>query len=132
MGFQKSKRRFFQSLRRTPAQKLGLSFDRVGWLLSRDPTGLPELDKSKGVVADDAALIRRVMAAYSAAFAHYEMTASFWDQTIGPMNKDVHDALIGTDFDAAAAVLRNPASNSHFWGFDVIAKPTKKNVEPHE
>ena len=131
MGLRKMLRGVARRFQSPPSQALGFSFDRFGWLLSRDPAGIPELALSPQVDADDHSLVRRVMSAYSRAYQCFAPSRSFWDQSIRALNSDIHEVLAGMDEGAAAEKLRNPASNSHFWGFDAIAVH-KGKTEPHE
>lgn len=103
------------------------------WLLNRMPTGLPPaLEVSPPVAANDDALVRRVMAAYRHAVGGFEPSSGFWDMWHETIKKPIHDALAGDDGTRAAAVLRDPASNVFFWGFDAIASSPAGESEPHE
>jgi len=54
-----------------------------------------------------------------------------WDTTLFEIKREVHEALCGDDKARAAEVLRNPAANYHFWGFDSLVN-SASGVEPHE
>jgi len=131
MGLRGTIRRAVRRWRGPSSSALGLSFEPFGWLLSRDPTGVPELSLSSAPVVDDARLVRRVMAAYSAAARQHTPSGSFWDTSIRNLNSDIHEALVGTNEAVATEKLRNPAENSHFWGFDAIAAAPSGKTEPH-
>src|ERR1700722_549504 len=94
------------------------------WLLNRMPTEVPpQLDLSTALESpDDLLLVKRVMAAYRRAVAASASTEGFWDGLAGGLKKPIHEALIGDDFATATAILRDPASNVLFWGFDAVAR----------
>jgi hypothetical protein len=104
------------------------------WLLNRRPVAnnFP-LSRSRvpGDI-DDGELVARTVAAYRRANSEYRKTASGWDQTIWDLKRDIHEALLHGTGEQAAALLRDPASTTHFWGFDAIAKAPVGHVEPHE
>jgi hypothetical protein len=104
------------------------------WLLNRMPTELPPpLHLAPALSApDDLLLVKRVMAAYRRAVAAHMPTEGFWDVWSGGLKKPIHDALIGDDIVTARAILRDPASNAFFWGFDAIASSPDGQSEPHE
>jgi hypothetical protein len=104
------------------------------WLLNRIPAEVPpRLHFATAPEApDDLLLIKRVMAAYRRADAAFIPTAGFWDVWARGLKKPIHNALIGDDIAAARAILRDPASNVFFWGFDAIASSPEGEPEPHE
>jgi hypothetical protein len=104
------------------------------WLLNRMPTEVPpQLHLSTVLESpDDLLLVKRVMAAYRRAFAAFTPTEGFWDGFAGGLKKPIHEALIGDDVATATAILRDPASNVFFWGFDAVARASKGKSEPHE
>jgi hypothetical protein len=103
------------------------------WLLASPPAEpVPLLTTSSRVEEGDTELVKRVMAAYKVAMAQYQTTSSFWDKDLTTIKRDVHEALIGNDVPAAAAMLRNPAETTMFWGFDAIAKAPPGALEPHQ
>jgi hypothetical protein len=132
MGLRGNIRRLVRSFQTPPSDGIGFAFDPFGWLLARDPTQIPEFAFSEGSDDDDEPLVRRVMAAYSAANADFVPSESFWDKSILRRNSDIHHALSGADESIAAGKLRDPASNAHFWGFDIIAKAPEGLMEPHK
>jgi hypothetical protein len=73
-------------------------------------------------------LVKRVMAAYRRAVAAFTPTEGFWDGLASGLKKPIHEALIGNDFATAMAILRDPASNALFWGFDAIARHPKASL----
>jgi hypothetical protein len=104
------------------------------WLLNRMPTRVPPpLHLAPALEApDDLSLVRRVMTAYRRASVAFTPTEGFWDVWAGGLKKPIHEALIGDDVVRATAILRDPASNVFFWGFDAIAKSPEGKLEPHE
>ena len=108
--------------------------ENFSFLLSRMPTyTAPPLALSPNVTGiDDAELIGRVTSAYRTSLEAYSPTDGFWDSWHFGLKKTIHDALAGDDRAVAAGVLRDPASNVFFWGFDAIAKSPEGSPEPHE
>ena len=104
------------------------------WLLNRMPSFVPPaIDRSPALAShNDLPLVQRVMTAYRDAARAFAPSGGFWDQWHAGLKKPIHDALAGNDVDAAAAVLRNPASSVFFWGFDAIASSPHGEPEPHE
>ncbi len=132
MGLRKSLRRIVRDMRPAKNHHTDFSFDSIGWLLSREPTGVPDLAVTCVEEVDDTQLVQRVMKAYQAASDEFIPSQSFWDKSILKLNEDIHTALRGNDVSLAADKLSNPASNYHFWGFDSIATAPKGKVEPHQ
>lgn len=128
-----------RSYKRSSGERLRF-LDRIGslenfvWLLNRIPGYVaPGLHLAKpGPAQSDLDLVKRVMAAYRRAYAAFDPSAGFWDVWHHSLKKPIHDALSGSDIDAAAQVLRDPASNSFFWGFDAVAKAPEGAQEPHQ
>jgi hypothetical protein len=83
-------------------------------------------------VGEDADLVARVQAAYRAALGAFTPSTSGWDTAFGDLKKPIHNALISPELKAATSLLRDPASNTHFWGFDAICKAPEGETEPHE
>lgn len=113
------------------------SFERLEnfvWLLNRMPAGVPPALASSNEpnVPEDFLLIKRVLGAYRYATDEYQASDGGWDTVLFDVKRDVHAALSSGDVDAAAAVLRNPAKNTFFWGFDAIASSPAGEPEPHE
>lgn len=115
------------------AEETTLNLGDLAWLLHRPPTyPLPIATTTAGPTSvDDLALIERVMQAYKRSFAAYSPSGSGWDHTLADLKRPIHEALMDSDVDTAAAILRNPAANTLFWGFDAIAKGPEGSVEPH-
>ena len=102
------------------------------WSLARPPIGSSLAMGSSPVPegVEDSTLVSRVQAAYRAAMSTFEMSDSFWDTTIGEIRQPIHEALLSKE--PATMILRNPAANTHFWGFDAICKAPAGQTEPHE
>jgi hypothetical protein len=66
------------------------------------------------------------------AILKHTKSESFWDNYINKLNSSVHNALNSGIPELAASILRNPSQNTHFWGFDSIAKAPIGEIEPHE
>ena len=132
MGLRKTLRRFVQNQRRKSAHLTDFSFSPFIWLLDRPPTGNLAVATTDEGWADDRALVQRVMKAYQRANEDFVPSDSFWDRSILKINHDIHEALMSEDEDAAASKLCCPIDNSHFWGFDSIAKAPKGATEPHQ
>ena len=132
MGLRKSIRRYVQDRRRKSAAKTNFDFSAIAWLLDRPPTGDIISTITGSTEANDLDLVKRVMKSYQAAQSNFVPSKSFWDTSILKLNSDIHEALIGDNTDLAAAKLRNPKDNSHFWGFDSIAVAPKGATEPHQ
>jgi hypothetical protein len=92
---------------------------------------------SEASPCDDAKLIARIVAAYKAANATaLGSKDSFWLQSFSDFKRPIHDALVGTDAEAAVApMLRNPGSNMLFYGFDNLTcrtnPPASAQGGPH-
>jgi hypothetical protein len=113
---------------------MSTSYQPIVWALARPPIStLPELGVTQAQDAgNDRALVDRVQKAYRAARQVYAGSTSFWDMTIGEIKRPIHEALLSRSPEPAATMLRDPASNSHFWGFDAVCKAPTGEVEPHE
>lgn len=132
MGLRKKMRRLLKILRPIPSHGTSLSFPQFGWLLAREPGPVNELVETPGEAADDRALVHRVMVAYRQARAAYANSSSFWDNSVRQLNADIDAALNGDDEAEAARLLRDPARNTHFWGFDAICTAPEGRLEPHQ
>lgn len=110
------------------------SLENFIWLLNRIPfCSTPELHLSaRPESCDDLELVQRVMKAYRVAIQSFKPSEGFWDVWHFALKKPIHEALAGDDIEAAAAVLRDPAANVFFWGFDAIASSPEGEIEPHE
>jgi SAM-dependent methyltransferase len=110
------------------------SYQPIVWTLARPPAStLSELDVTSTQNVDhDRPLVERVQKAYRAAQQVYAGSASAWDMTIGEIKRPIHEALLSRSPEPASTLLRDPASNSHFWGFDAVCKAPAGEVEPHE
>lgn len=110
------------------------SLGHLVWALSRPPIGavLPLAESGPPTGLDDDALVARVAVAYRRAVADHVGSESFWTEWSSGLKRDIHEALMDPDPAGAAAVLRHPAGNTHFWGFDAVAKAPPGQVEPHE
>ncbi|RYH64240.1 MAG: putative sugar O-methyltransferase [Alcaligenaceae bacterium] len=118
-----------------PASTHRPSLEEFAWLLGRAPRPDDfslQAARSTGEATDDSTLVERVMVSYVGAAAEFTPSRSFWDSHFFELNRSVHDSLVSGDTAKAVAVLRNPADNTHFWGFDAIAKAPEGQVEPHE
>ena len=113
---------------------MSASYQQIVWALARPPIStLPELGVTQAQDAEnDRALVDRVQEAYRAARQVYAGSASGWDVTIGEIKRPIHEALLARSPEPASTLLRDPASNSHFWGFDAVCKAPAGEVEPHE
>ena len=109
-----------------------MDLESFGWLLSRSPMPSTELVVAPPQAAEDSVLVPRVMSAYAAASAAFAPSRSFWDGSIRRLNADIDAALCGSDAAAAARLLRDPARNTHFWGFDAVCTAPEGKLEPHE
>jgi hypothetical protein len=76
--------------------------------------------------ADDLNLIARIVAAYRAANdTALGSNDSYWLQSFSDFKRPVHDALMSRNAEAAVApMLRDPASNMLFYGFDNLTSST--------
>ena len=62
--------------------------------------------------------VRRLCRSYKHQLGVFEgFGESFWG-SFADKNKQVHEALLRSDIDAAAAIVRNPSSTDLFYGFD--------------
>jgi SAM-dependent methyltransferase len=113
---------------------MSASYQQIVWALARPPIStLPELGVTQAQDAEnDRALVDRVQEAYRTACGVYAGSASAWDVTIGEIKRPIHEALLARSAEPASTLLRDPASNSHFWGFDAVCKAPAGEVEPHE
>lgn len=73
-----------------------------------------------GESADDERLIGRLMRSYTTRFA--ETPTDQWLGIFAGFHGDIHEAMISGDSARAAAMLRNPAENDMFYGFDNLSK----------
>ena len=106
----------------------------IVWTLARPPIStLPELSVTqRQAFADGRNLVERVQAAYRAAVRGYAASNSGWDVTVGEIKHPIHEALLSSSPEPATTLLRDPANNSHFWGFDAVCKAPEGEIEPHE
>ena len=66
--------------------------------------------------------VRRLCRSYKHQLGVFEgFGESFWG-SFADKNKQVHEALLRSDIDAAAAIVRNPSSTDLFYGFDSSAR----------
>jgi hypothetical protein len=72
----------------------------------------------QGEPRDDLALVDRITTAYKKAQVFVEDAQSFWSDHFGGRKKPVHDALMAGDVATVASMLRDPAGNDLFYGFD--------------
>jgi hypothetical protein len=112
----------------------GAHADDFVWLLGRKPSadGFPVMRSSTADAPDDHRLVGRIVAAYQRAHAQYSKTPSSWDLGLWEIKRDIHERLLRGSVEQVAAMLRNPASTTLFWGFDALAKAPPRAVEPHE
>jgi SAM-dependent methyltransferase len=117
-----------------PPLEAASSLGPFAWLLHKQPDQpAPELVRSGAADdPDDLALVRRIMSSYRRSCEGYHSSGSFWDRAFVELKAEIHRALIGNDEYAAAALLRNPAETTLFWGFDAIAKAPEGSIEPHQ
>lgn len=81
---------------------------------------------------DDVRLVARIRRAYEKAAASFPgYGASQWE-TLDSSKKDVHSALLSGRDDIAAQMLRDPASNELFLGFDLVGKERTERLRTNE
>ena len=116
------------------AQAAILQLEYFVWLLNRMPCGaMPGIAISAPVeLDDDMPLVKRVMDSYKLSMNNFQASSSPWDTALFDIKKEITDALSGQNIGAAAEVLRQPASNPVFGGFDAIASSPNGEMEPHE
>jgi len=67
----------------------------------------------------DGDLVRRIMVAYrQAVSSDTNLGNSMWNTFSQTYLQDIHKTFLGTDVEAAIAILRNPAKGNLFYGFD--------------
>jgi hypothetical protein len=74
----------------------------------------------------DAELISRIVAAYTKA-VQTDIGVNFWVTVFGPANRLIHDALMSGGGQPLAQLLRNPAGNMLFYGFETLYKDAAKD-----
>lgn len=81
---------------------------------------------------DDARLVSRIREAYGKSAATFPgYGASQWE-LLDQSKKDVHDALLSGNDSDAAQMLRDPASNELFLGFDLIGKVRTEHLSGNQ
>lgn len=73
-----------------------------------------------GESGDDERLIDRLMQSYTARLA--ETPTDQWLRIFAGFHGDIHEAMISGDKARASTMLRNPAGNDMFYGFDNLSK----------
>jgi hypothetical protein len=89
-------------------------------------TGQPAVTEAQAV--DDESLVERIVMAYRAANSTpVGASDSFWLQTIMDEKRPIHEALMGGNTRIVGQILRNPATNMLFYGFDTL---TSREANP--
>ena len=73
--------------------------------------------RTVGYDTDDINLINRIISAYQLAKKEH-LGSSMWQLFFDQRQKHIHDKFLSGKFDPCAYVLRNPATNDLFYGFD--------------
>ena len=85
------------------------------------------------LAGDDTALVTRIIQAYRrAAETPLGSEDSFWLQDFARRKRDIHLALLGDDFEAVRALLRDPGESELFYGFDNLTKSLADRPEDPE
>jgi hypothetical protein len=105
---------------------------RLGWLRHRPDgrvAGAPGVTGAQA--ADDLSLVERVIAAYRASSGTPLGDAnSFWLQTISDIKRPLHDLLMTGSLQSVAQMLRSPAENMLFCGFDSLNAQDARPQDP--
>lgn len=132
MMFARRLKSFFSAPQEKPVDP---QLENFVWLLNRMPEGVaPPLVRSEAEGSyQDIGLVERVAASYKKASTEFRASGDgWWDTALFDIKRDVHNALVSNDTNAAASVLRNPAASTFFWGFDAISSSPAGEPEPHE
>ena len=101
-----------------------LAEEKMLFLLHGRPTNsVPEGILSEGEKADDDNLVERIIEAYHRTLKYSEKSGESWWTTgeLWECKKDIHKKLLVREKEEVKTVLRNPATNNLFWGFEGIA-----------
>jgi SAM-dependent methyltransferase len=112
-------------LRRIDQQlRPGALFERnCRFLLYHRPEGLsaePAVSAAPSTIADGP-LVDRIVAAYARA-SQADLGDSMWKMFFSTYHAGIHRTLVEGKRDAVAALLRNPAQNDLFYGFDILTR----------
>jgi hypothetical protein len=100
------------------------------WLHHRPPRDyLAAAGRTKGVAANDTALVARLLKSYRRFFKQHHYAGGMWELFFRERHGALHDVFMKGSVEEAAKILRNPSGSDLHYGFDETRVETAKRLE---
>lgn len=85
--------------------------------------------KTEVVPTNDEQLVKRIVKAYQSAEKEF-LGNSMWQHFFDHRHKPLHDIFQSGNITQATQILRNPGTNDHFYGIDMLAASVTPSIVP--